>query len=630
MEFDMDYDLLFKNHVSGITGRGVNKTGLCPFHDDTNASLSFNTDKGIWHCFAGCGSGDAYQFAEAIGIDPRPYSKNGDTGYKMRYPISRPEHIKTSLIRSTLPAVLEGKDEDKVLESHYYLMDNYSILNPPSPWIKKIVNELLIGHCPEKKCFTYPILNEDFIPINIKFHKSKLGKAPHSIKGHGQCVLYPLPLIKDFDFNKLILFAEGEKDAVTLLSNGYQAVSSSTGALSLPKNLTQIEPAKHIKFVYDQGEAGRNGSIKSAIELKRRFPEMRIGVCHWPKRYPEGYDVTDHLTASDENDLEELLQNVEYIESAPTQKPVKSIGVIPEPLDFYGYVNDNSPKPVDMIEGILPNESVMGIVSDANVGKTILALNLSMHLSAGKDWLGHRIDRAYKVLYFLAEGGYHNLRFRMKKLATQFEVRPNEGYFKTWPTVPYNLNDSSNFAEIESEIDKFSPDIFVIDTFIKCHNEDENDNRVMQDIMNIIRLFVTGKKRSGIICHHVSKQGQTRGASSVSGDFDTVIRLDWKDKASPNRLLTYEKIRNSEMLPSVKVSLNPDTLFFERVDDSFSDRFNVLMSYFENDAGIKRPEIIKKLKEDLQLGTQTCNTLFNKYKRYLVEKDGLWYKKPKE
>ena len=283
-----------------------------------------------------------------------------------------------------------------------------------------------------------------------------------------------------------------------------------------------------------------------------------------------------------------------------------------------------------MIEGILPIESVMGIVSDANVGKTILALNLSMHLSAGKDWLVHRIDRAYKVLYFLAEGGYHNLRFRMKKLATQFEVRPNEGYFKTWPTVPYNLNDPSNFAEIESEIDKFSPDIFVIDTFIKCHNEDENDNRVMQDIMNIIRSFVTGEGRSAIICHHVSKQGQTRGASSVSGDFDTVIRLDWKDKNCPNRLLTYEKIRNSEMLPSVTVSLNTDTLFLERVDDPSSDRFNILMGYFENDAGIKRPNIIKKLIEDLPLGTQSCNTLFNKYKHYLVEKDGLWYIKPKE
>ncbi len=38
--------------------------GLCPFHDDTNPSLSVTPSKNEWHCF-GCGAGgDVIRFVE--------------------------------------------------------------------------------------------------------------------------------------------------------------------------------------------------------------------------------------------------------------------------------------------------------------------------------------------------------------------------------------------------------------------------------------------------------------------------------------------------------------------------------------------------------------------------------------
>jgi len=36
--------------------------GLCPFHDDQNASFSVNGEENYWHCFAGCGSGTVIDF----------------------------------------------------------------------------------------------------------------------------------------------------------------------------------------------------------------------------------------------------------------------------------------------------------------------------------------------------------------------------------------------------------------------------------------------------------------------------------------------------------------------------------------------------------------------------------------
>lgn len=46
--------------------------GVCPFHDDHDASLSVNvTDpRGGWRCFAGCGGGDIVSFHERLSGKP--------------------------------------------------------------------------------------------------------------------------------------------------------------------------------------------------------------------------------------------------------------------------------------------------------------------------------------------------------------------------------------------------------------------------------------------------------------------------------------------------------------------------------------------------------------------------------
>src|SRR5262249_10591850 len=41
---------------------GGEAAALCPFHDDTNPSLSVNVETGLWCCHAGCGGGDVFSF----------------------------------------------------------------------------------------------------------------------------------------------------------------------------------------------------------------------------------------------------------------------------------------------------------------------------------------------------------------------------------------------------------------------------------------------------------------------------------------------------------------------------------------------------------------------------------------
>ena len=64
---------LFERHCKGIKSGGSNQyVGLCPFHDDTHHSFSFNSE-GLYNC-KGCGeSGNAVKFAKLMGEDPKPY-----------------------------------------------------------------------------------------------------------------------------------------------------------------------------------------------------------------------------------------------------------------------------------------------------------------------------------------------------------------------------------------------------------------------------------------------------------------------------------------------------------------------------------------------------------------------------
>ena len=61
-----DPGLYYAATVAGLSR--ANRTGwalgLCPFHDDHNASLSVQLVErhGGWRCFAGCGSGDLVDF----------------------------------------------------------------------------------------------------------------------------------------------------------------------------------------------------------------------------------------------------------------------------------------------------------------------------------------------------------------------------------------------------------------------------------------------------------------------------------------------------------------------------------------------------------------------------------------
>ena len=69
------------------------KRSKCVFHDDRNPSASFNIVSGALNCFAGCGSKNITEVADAINFDLKPH-RNKAKGDRQRKQKSRVSHFK--------------------------------------------------------------------------------------------------------------------------------------------------------------------------------------------------------------------------------------------------------------------------------------------------------------------------------------------------------------------------------------------------------------------------------------------------------------------------------------------------------------------------------------------------------
>ena len=104
----VDLKALIESKGIPLKKNGKSYFGLCPFHDDTNPSLSVNPTTNLWQCF-GCGKGgdvirfvemfDKVEFPEAIQqLSVNSYPLSGEEG-KTKSSIQHPVSIMTTTIR---------------------------------------------------------------------------------------------------------------------------------------------------------------------------------------------------------------------------------------------------------------------------------------------------------------------------------------------------------------------------------------------------------------------------------------------------------------------------------------------------------------------------------------------------
>ena len=286
-----DYYGLFSAYIKKFKPVGSSSSqfiGLCPFHEDSKESFTMTTETGLCNCFS-CGyKANAYKFAKDVGHpNPKEFivEKNGvarPTASSLKPPVAEPP-----------PPV----DLDKLMNQYKSNLTN-NMDHYPTIWDEKLIDKIGIGLDTNNK-FHFAHHDENGNIIAIRTHKGK-------IVGDGRSKWYLRHLIASYDRNKPIYITEGEKDALVHISRGLQAVSVTTGALSIPKNkngyydLEWLKDFTQIFVCYDHDDAGQKGGLKLATEIVKAYPNLNVKIIQWDEYLDKGFDIFDAFMSDGE------------------------------------------------------------------------------------------------------------------------------------------------------------------------------------------------------------------------------------------------------------------------------------------------------------------------------------------
>ncbi|GGK31705.1 hypothetical protein GCM10010965_25690 [Caldalkalibacillus thermarum] len=236
-----------------IRWKGVQGMTRCPFHDDRNPSFTVNVEKGVWHCFAGCGSGTVQELVKRLG---------GDLKSKPKQRKHQHEYVYTDAEGN--PVLMVARDD--------------------APQGKRIVQY----HHKDGQWYTG--------------------------KGHAKPVPYNLPLlIRAIEAGNPVFVVEGEKCADALSAFQCPATTNAGGAGKWPQDETYNAYFKgaDVILIPDNDEVGKKHMIQVAQALKPFVNSMK-----WLNLdVPEKGDVYDWLKAGHTpKELWELAKEAETYE----------------------------------------------------------------------------------------------------------------------------------------------------------------------------------------------------------------------------------------------------------------------------------------------------------------------------
>ena len=224
-----------------------------------------------------------------------------------------------------------------------------------------------------------------------------------------------------------------------------------------------------------------------------------------------------------------------------------------------------SPEPAFVWAGRIPRGHVTLLGAHGGTGKSMLALQLSVAVACGADFLGASTEQG-RVLFFSGEDGGPVLRHRLGFIAAHFDAQPDDlaksltildatdepalyrevsqfGIKTGKPTPGFN-----RLAEI---IGKVQPSLIVVDNASDVFEASENDRASVRGFLRQLRqLFPDGSAPPAVLLlAHIQKQAvANRGAESYSGSTAwnnsarSRLALAAPDKNDPTRLLlTHDK-----------------------------------------------------------------------------------------
>lgn len=490
----------------------------CPFHDDSTASLSLDTEKGLWHChacnvggglvgfekaFSKCDDGDAWRTISEI------------TGEKWSGKRPSKVYLYTDEFDRPLYRVLRAPDgsESKIQGQQKYLGNG--------KWAEKLLD--------------------------------------------ARRVLYHLP---DVITSNEVIVTEGEKDCDAVRSLDLSgdrsdlritATTNSGGAGKWQSQYSGYLTGKRVLILSDNDDPGRAHAESVA---KSVYPfAAGVKIINLPG-LPEKGDVSDWLKTHTPQEL------IEEIRKAPVWKPV--IEAVENDKFFVGAANFASevPDAIDWaVKGIIPRGWNGFIIADPKSLKSFSAVNLMLHLALGQDWLGFKVPRRMKTALLAREDHSGLTAWRIKNFLRGMTATTNMNDLNEWMFVnsraqeqSFFLDNDDDLARLIGNLKRREVEFVIMDVFRRLHFTDENDNKEMQGILERVSKIQNAVGCAIGIVHHANKGdgfifNRTRGASVIHGWMEWGIGITTENKDD----LPRNWVRKMEFLS--KAAGEPDPVY---------------------------------------------------------------------
>lgn len=186
-----------------------------------------------------------------------------------------------------------------------------------------------------------------------------------------------------------------------------------------------------------------------------------------------------------------------------------------------------------LVEDLIDCGSFALLVGESNSGKTFLALDMSLAIARGRNWMGKDVKQG-AVLYIAAEGG-GNVKKRVQAYKQEFGFKSKPLPFRlAFGTIDLRNSSADVWTIIEAakntEAFYATPvRLIVIDTLNRAlSGGDENLSSDMGTFIKNIDLIRQHTGATVLVIHHTGKDTKkgARGHSSLKGAIDTELSLE--------------------------------------------------------------------------------------------------------
>jgi AAA domain len=483
----------FENRLPGQSLRGTQNTLKCAFHDDKMASMSVNLEKGLWRCHAGCGGGGLVHFEKLFS------------------------------------ECSEGEAWVNVCE-----ITGHSIGGSGRPEFIWVYTDE--GGTPLSRKIRYP--KDENGKKQIKWERFESG---HWVGGSGclagvRKVLYNLP--KVVTANVVMIF-EGEKcadigDGIRLYADRpdlrVACTTAPDGADSWKDEYGEWLTGRVVLVFPDQNKEGKRYA-RDAAESAYRHHAHLTKVIELPGM-GEKDDIEQYIAAHPQvSDLLAEIKKAKPYEPLKVESgadkffvPAMRLAVtVPDQIDW-------------MIEKVAPRGWNGFVIADPKSLKSYSTLDMLIHLSLGKNWMGFNVPRSFRTAMLAREDYWGLTAWRIKHFtrgmvrdekitAAEIDYLERDGMFvntqaqeETW-----YLDNDADVTDLIRRLKERKVEFLAMDVFRVLFMGDESDNTEMQQVLDRVKR-IRAEVGCGIcIVHHARKDGtgdifqRARGASAIHG-----------------------------------------------------------------------------------------------------------------